>query len=107
MTSYYYLIALLFSISGLAVLDWRYRVALFDQPRRALATIGIGVAFFLLWDLAGVTLGIFFRGDAPYMTGVLVGPEIPLEEVFFLILLCYQTLLLWVACHRRHLRRAS
>lgn len=107
MTSYYYLIALLFSISGLAVLDWRYRVALFDQPRRTLATIGIGVAFFLLWDLAGVTLGIFFRGDAPYMTGMLVGPEIPLEEVFFLILLCYQTLILWLAFQRRLLRSTS
>jgi hypothetical protein len=26
------------------------------------------------------------------MTGVLLGPELPLEEVFFLILLCYMTM---------------
>lgn len=99
--SFVYLGALVFSIAGLVVLDWRYRVAAFVEPVRTAATVGIGVVFFLLWDLAGVSLGIFFRGDAPYMTGVLVGPEIPLEEVFFLILLCYNTLLLWLAFQRR------
>lgn len=96
-----YVGALLVSITGLAILDWRYRVALFRDARRTLATVGVGVVVFLLWDLAGVLLGIFFRGDAPYMTGILVGPEIPIEEVFFLILLCYQTLLLWLAFSRR------
>lgn len=106
MTSVVYLSALVVSIAGLATLDWRYRVALFDQPRRTLITVAGAVVVFLLWDLAGVILGIFFRGDAPYMTGVLVGPEIPLEEVFFLILLSYQTLLLFVAFERRRARRA-
>lgn len=102
-----YLAALLISIAGLGFLDWRYRVAVFSQPRRALLTIGIGVAVFLAWDIAGVSLGIFFRGDAGYMTGVLLAPEVPLEELFFLILLNYQTLLLWRALERRRDRVRS
>lgn len=102
--SFAYLAALMVSIGGLGFLDWRYRVAVFAQPRRALAAVGIGVAVFLLWDLAGVGLGIFFRGDAGYMTGVQLAPEVPLEELFFLILLNYQTLLLWRALDRRRAR---
>lgn len=98
-----YLVALLVSIAGLGLLDRRYRVAVFAQPRRALATVGIGVAVFLAWDIAGVGLGIFFRGGGGYMTGVQLAPEIPLEELFFLILLNYQTLLLWRAMTRRRI----
>jgi len=102
-----YLAALLVSIAGLGFLDWRYRVAVCDQPRRALITIGVAVAIFLAWDIAGVGLGIFFRGDAEYMTGVLLAPEVPLEELFFLILLNYQTLLLWRALERRRERKGG
>jgi len=105
--SFAYLGALLVSIAGLGFLDWRYRVAVFDQARRALATIGIGVAVFLAWDVAGVGLGIFFRGEAGYMTGVQIAPEIPLEELFFLILLNYNTLLLWRALDRRRGRAGA
>ena len=96
-----YLAALLVSLAGLGFLDWRHRVAVFADARRTLATIGIGVAAFLAWDLAGVGLGIFFRGDSRYLTGIQVAPEVPLEELFFLTLLVYQTLLLWLALSRR------
>jgi lycopene cyclase domain-containing protein len=105
MTPYLYLIALVVSLLGLGALDWRYRVALFADARRTLVTVALGVAFFLVWDLLGVGLGIFFRGDAPYLTGWVVAPEVPVEEVAFLTLLVYQTLLLWLAFSRRHARR--
>lgn len=101
-----YLAALLVSLAGLGLLDWRHRVALFVDPRRTLTTVGIGVAVFLAWDLAGVGLGIFFRGDSEYLTGIQVAPEVPLEEVFFLTLLVYQTLLAWLALDRRARSRA-
>ena len=107
MISLAYMGALLVSLAGLGMLDWRYRVALFADARRTLATVGLGVVFFLLWDGLGVGLGIFFRGDAPYMTGLVVAPEIPVEEVLFLTLLCYQTLLLWLAFERRRARREA
>lgn len=96
-----YLAALLFSLAGLGLLDWRYRLALFADARRTLLTVGLAVVLFLLWDLVGVGLGIFFIGDAPYLTGVVIAPEVPVEEVAFLTLLTYQTLLLWRAFSRR------
>jgi lycopene cyclase domain-containing protein len=65
-----------------------------DAKASALA-IGIGVAVFLVWDIIGIALGIFFRGNAPHLSGLLMGPELPVEELFFLILLCYNTLLVY------------
>lgn len=102
MTSWLYLIGLVFALAGLIALDWRHRIAVFGEPRRALATLGVGVVAFLAWDIAGVGLGIFFIGSAPYLTGLTVLPEVPVEELLFLTLLCYQTLLLWLALSRRH-----
>ena len=96
-----YLCALIVSLAGLGFLDWRHRIALFADARRTLVTVGVAVGFFLAWDLAGVALGIFFRGDSEYLTGIQVAPEVPLEEVFFLTLLAYQTLLAWLALDRR------
>jgi lycopene cyclase domain-containing protein len=52
----------------------------------------VGVLFFLVWDIAGVGLGVFFRGETSFMTGIQIAPEVPLEEVFFLTLLCYLTM---------------
>jgi lycopene cyclase domain-containing protein len=60
----------------------------------------IPVAFFLAWDLAGISSGIFFRGSAAHLTGILLASELPLEEIFFLILLSYSALLLLKAFTR-------
>lgn len=87
-----YAAALLVSISGMAVLDHRFRLFFFADPRRAAVVLTVGVAFFLAWDLAGIALGVFFRGQTPYMTGLLLAPELPVEEVLFLVLLCYLTM---------------
>ena len=107
MTAYLYLAALVVNLLGLATLDWRYRVALFAHARRTAVTVALGVVLFLLWDLAGVGLGIFFIGAAPYLTGWTVAPEVPVEEIAFLTLLVYQTLLLWIAFSRWHARRSA
>jgi lycopene cyclase domain-containing protein len=69
--------------------------------------VGVGVAFFLLWDLAGLALGIFARGESPHMTGVLLAPELPMEEVFFLTLLSYNALLAWRGFERVADRRSA
>lgn len=99
--SFLYLGALLVSLGGLAILDRRFRLAFWADPRRATLTVGIGLVGFLLWDLAGLGLGIFARGDSPHMTGILLAPELPLEEAFFLTLLCYTALLTWRGLERR------
>jgi lycopene cyclase domain-containing protein len=94
-TGFAYLGALAFSLGGLAVLDRRFRLAFWSDWRRAAGCVGIGVVGFLAWDLSGLGLGIFARGDSPHMTGLLIAPELPVEEVFFLTLLCYVALLAW------------
>lgn len=90
------------SLCGLGLLDYRHRLAIFDgQPIRTLITVAVGVVFFLGWDLAGIAHGVFFRGAGPYMTGLLIAPELPVEEVLFLTLLCYVLLLTYLAAARR------
>lgn len=87
-----YLGALLVSIAGMVVLDLRFRLFFAVAPVRAAIVLVVGVAFFLAWDVAGISLGIFFRGNPDLLTGILLAPELPLEEVFFLVLLCYTTM---------------
>ncbi len=95
MTGLGYLAALGVALAGLAALDRRYRLAFWSDARRAAVCVGVGVVFFLLWDLAGLALGIFARGESPHMTGLLLAPELPVEELVFLTLLCYNALLAW------------
>ena len=96
-----YLLALLVALTGMVVLDRRFRLFFWAAPRRAAIVLVIGVAFFLVWDLAGIGLGIFFRGETAFMTGLQIAPELPLEEVFFLTLLCYLAMNLFGAFSRR------
>jgi lycopene cyclase domain-containing protein len=87
-----YLGVLLVSLAGMVVLDLRFRLFFAVTPVRAAIVLVVGIAFFLVWDLAGIGAGIFFRGNPGLLTGVLIAPELPLEEVFFLALLCYLTM---------------
>ena len=93
--SFLYLGALLISIAGMVVLDLRFKLFFAVGPLRAAIVLAVGIAFFLAWDVAGITLGIFFRGNPGLLTGVLLAPELPLEELFFLVLLCYTTMNLY------------
>jgi len=90
-----YLGALLVSIAGMVAIDVRHRLFFAVAPVRAAIVLVLGVAFFLVWDLAGIDLGIFFRGNPGLLTGVQLAPELPLEELFFLTLLCYLTMNLY------------
>ena len=87
-----YLAGLLISIAGIAVLDARYRLFFWRAPLRAAAVMLIGLVFFMVWDVVGVHLGIFFIGTNELLTGVLLAPDVPLEELFFLVLLCWTTM---------------
>lgn len=95
MMQFAYLAGILISLAGMALLDWRHNLALFYDTRRSLITVGIGVAVFAIWDVFGIALGIFFSGHSPYMSGLYLGPEFPIEELLFLIFLCYLTLVLY------------
>lgn len=107
--NYLYLAALIVSIAGMIVLDLRFKLFFAAAPLRAAMVLVVGVAFFLAWDVAGITLGIFFRGNPDLLTGVLLAPELPIEEVFFLVLLCYTTMNLfrWSSSARRSRTRVE
>jgi lycopene cyclase domain-containing protein len=102
-----YLLALLISLTGMVVLDRRFTLFFWRDARRAGIVLAVGVLFFLVWDFFGVGLGIFFRGETDFMTGLLIAPEIPLEEVFFLALLCYLTMNLYGALTRTRTRNRA
>lgn len=108
-----YLAILVGGLACMALLDARFRLVFAAPGRggRAAIVLGVGLAFFLAWDLAGIALGIFHRGENPVSTGVLLAPELPLEELVFLAFLCYLTLVLYTGTLRmlaaRRERRAS
>lgn len=107
--SVFYLLSLLVAIVGTGLLDWRHRLALFGGAvGRTMTIVAAAVGFFLVWDLVGISEGVFFRGSGPWMTGVLLAPELPIEEVFFLVLLSYSTLVAYLlAGHYRDRRSAA
>lgn len=89
-----YLGCLLLALGAMVLLDARFRLVFWRDARRAALVLAAGLAFFLAWDAAGIALGVFARGGSPWMTGVVLAPELPLEEVFFLLFLGYLTLVL-------------
>jgi lycopene cyclase domain-containing protein len=91
-----YLAALTVSLLGMGLIDFKHKLALFSQPLRTAITLTVAVTVFLIWDLIGISLGIFFRGQGPYLTGITIAPELPIEEVFFLTLLSYTILIAYL-----------
>jgi lycopene cyclase domain-containing protein len=95
-----YLAALLVALTGMVMLDRRFRLFFWLDARRAAIVLAAGLVFFVAWDLLGIGLGIFFRGETSFMTGLQVAPELPVEELFFLTLLVYVTMNLYGAANR-------
>lgn len=87
-----YLIVLLVTIGCMVLCDWRWKLAFFLDARRATVLSLVVVAAFLLWDAFGIMTGSFFRGGSEYMTGVILAPEMPVEEPVFLFFLTYLTI---------------
>jgi lycopene cyclase domain-containing protein len=92
--SFLYLAALVVAIGCMVLIDRRFGLVFWRDARRAAMVLIGGLLFFLVWDFFGIGLGIFFRGETSIMTGVLLAPELPLEEPFFLLFLCYLTMVL-------------
>jgi len=96
-----YLGALLLSLGGLAVLDWRFKLAYWENARVTALTLACSAAVFLVWDIAGISLDIFLHGNSNYALPFTIVSEFPVEEMFFLLLLVYVTLLAWRGSERR------
>mgnify|MGYP006352045355 CR=1 FL=1 len=101
---YSYIVILIFSILGMCCADARYQLIFFDKPKAAIITFGILLTFFLSWDIAGVALNIFHTNQR-YVVGIGMNIrgnlDLPVEELLFLILLIYSTLILSQLLRRR------
>jgi lycopene cyclase domain-containing protein len=102
-----YLSGLVFSLVGLGLLDWRFRTAFTVNKKAAAFAILIPTIFFIIWDVAGIATGIFFRGDTSHLTGIVLAPEFPIEELFFLLLLNYTALTLFTTVSRVIKKRSN
>lgn len=89
-----YLLALVAMIFCLALVDNRFKLAYFKNKTRTLKTLITAAMIFIFWDVAGIILKIFFIGTNKVLTGIKIG-QFPLEEVFFLVVLCYSSLLMF------------
>ena len=92
---FFYLAGLLVSIGGLALLDRRFKLAFWHDKKRTALTLAAAVGIFLIWDILGISLGIFLHGNSPYSLPFTITPQFPVEEIAFLILLCYSALILF------------
>lgn len=89
-----YLLMLLVFIGCYTLIDRRWNLYFWSgAPLRAWIVLIVGVLFFLAWDAVGIINGLFWHGENSLTLGIFVAPELPLEEVFFLAFLCYQTMI--------------
>jgi lycopene cyclase domain-containing protein len=91
--NFVYLGLLLMSLAGLITLDVRFKLAFAKNPKAAAIAIGAPYLLFVIWDFSGIASGIFFKGKSDLLTGLMVAKDFPVEELFFLALLCYSTLI--------------
>lgn len=100
MTGFAYLSGLVVSLGATALIDARWRLAFWRAPAASALGVITGTAVLLVCDLIGIGLGVFFRGDSPYAIGLLLAPELPLEEPVFLVFLCYLSLIAVLGAER-------
>ncbi|YCK81750.1 lycopene cyclase domain-containing protein [Arthrobacter sp. D3-18] len=95
-----YLVSLLLGISCMLLLDHRFRLFFWRDAKAAAIVTAVGLLFLLAWDLAGIGLGIFLRGEGTIATGLLLAPELPIEEPVFLVFLVLCTMVLYTGARR-------
>jgi lycopene cyclase domain-containing protein len=78
------------------LIDYKYKLVFFNNPRAAGWSMGIVITLLLLADILGINWNIFST-NTKYVAGIFIGSEnLPIEEFFFLFLLCYFILNLYV-----------
>lgn len=79
---------------GMSIIDYKYKLAYFYNRNITFKIILINVGFFIIWDIVGILLNIFYIGQTNYLLNLNIG-EFPIEELFFLTLLSYNTLIVF------------
>ncbi|MDN4160273.1 lycopene cyclase domain-containing protein [Nocardioides abyssi] len=91
-----YLLSTIVPTVCMGLVDRRWRLFLFRPgvAVRALVVVAVGTVVFLVWDLIAIGTDMYHRGESDAMTGIELAPELPLEELFFIVFLCYLTMVL-------------
>jgi len=92
---WFYLIGLLIGISGLVLIDRRWKLGFWKDSKRTALTLTVAVLIFVLWDFFGIYVGVFFHGGSDYSLPFRLAPEFPIEEIVFLFLLTYSALIVY------------
>ena len=87
--SWLYLAVLLFSLTGMTLIDYRYKICLFASPKKWVAALVASIVVFMAIDYLAIALGIFIAGDSEFATGIFLPGQMPMEEPLFLLLLAY------------------
>ena len=95
-----YLLLLLAGIGCMLLLDRRFRLFFWHDPAVASLVTAVGTTLFLVWDVAGIAAGVFLRGESTVATGIVLAPELPLEEPVFLIFLVLCTMVIFTGTAR-------
>jgi lycopene cyclase domain-containing protein len=106
MSQWSYLAALLLALACIALVDHRWGLLLWSDARRGGMVLAAGVVFFLAWDLLAVHFGFYRQSGSDLMTGLQIAPGVPVEELFFVLFLCYVTLVLHTLVDRLVTTRA-
>ncbi len=111
MTGFVYLALLLVATGCMLIIDRRFSLFFWRDPAIAALVTTVGTVLYLVWDIAGIAGDIFFRGQTTVLTGVLLAPELPLEELFFLVFLVLCTMVIFTGSMRvlkhAHARRGG
>ena len=100
-----YIAVLLFSITGMSLIDFKFKLALFaSEPTRrkaSLMTLVVSLAVFLLIDVVAIANGWFLAGNSEFSSNIFLAGELPLEEPLFLILMIQTGMILAESLARR------
>lgn len=92
---------LIIGISGLLLADRHYKLALFGNTLSCLKTITATVMLLFIFDIIGVINGVFFT-NYKYVVGIYIfTPNLPIEEILFLMLLSYFSLIVYLVLNRK------
>lgn len=101
-----YMTVLLVCTGCLLLLDWRFTLFFWRDALVASIVTIVGTLFFLAWDVAGIASGIFLRGEGVIATGILLAPELPIEEPVFLVFLVLCIMVVCTGAERLLTRQA-
>lgn len=102
-----YLGLLILGIMSMLLIDWRHRLFFWRDAKAAAIVTAVSVGALLVADAVGIAAGVFFRGDTTIATGVVIAPEIPVEEPVFLLFLVLLTAVTYAGALKVIERRAG